>query len=213
MDDLNKHRSNLLSEFKSINNFRKLVLFPNKLCCKGNYELMTKLLSLGCGKIKDPMLRFYPDCLKRPIAFARLASAMDFFLNKKHPDDYWGLKFTERDQYHINHLNLINNCLFVVMDIKLFIDEIRKQNPIFNINEGVQAERGEVNEMHSFLNSIEIDYLDSLYNNYIFHTKEKDQRLPRSKFSIRNMRKISRSWTLEPDIIYSYTEHVNTDTE
>jgi hypothetical protein len=122
-------------------------------------------------------------------------------------------RYKETELERHRRINIINNCLFVVEDIKLFINEI-KNNGFPNINEGIQAERGLVNEMDSFLSSIEINYLDSLYNNYIYHTKEKEkERLPRSKFSVRNMRKISRSWGFSPYIISSYTDSLSSDTE
>ena len=81
-------------------------------------------------------------------------------------------KNTDLHDYQMYRINLINNCLFVVKDINLLSNEVRKYYP--SINEGVQGQRGEVNEMDSFLNSIEIDYLDSLYNNHKYHTEEKE---------------------------------------
>jgi hypothetical protein len=89
---------------------------------------------------------------------------------------------------------LLNSCLFVVKDINQFLDVIKK-NGFPNINEGVQSARGEVNEMDSFLSNIERDYLEYLYQNHVYHFNIANRNiLPRSKFSLRNIRKISKSF-------------------
>lgn len=90
-------------------------------------------------------------------------------------------------------INFLNSCLFVVEDINVLINNI-KNNGYPSINEGVQSNRGEVNQADEFLSDIESDYLDSLYNHYMYMFSEDEKyALSRFMFSKSNIRKISYS--------------------
>jgi hypothetical protein len=57
--------------------------------------------------------------------------------------------------------------VFVIDDKELFINSIREKG--YNINEGPQQWRGQINSINSFLNYLDTDYRESLYNHYNYH--------------------------------------------
>lgn len=141
--------------------------------------------------------------------FNYLANKPDIIFKEIYPEDesyiyeYGEQKRDEHIAYDANSLkqvNLMNSCLFVVEDINLFINEI-KYKGYHNINEGPQSLRGELNDIHSFLSSIENEYLDCLYNQYKYlinlpineEAVKNSLKLHRSMFSARNIRKIAKS--------------------
>lgn len=69
-----------------------------------------------------------------------------------------------------NDLNLLKDCLFVVKDLDLFINNI--QNTLkgeYNINQGPQKLRGHVNGISNALNLLDLDFRVSLFNQITHH--------------------------------------------
>lgn len=199
-------------ELKSTKSYTELFKYINKILYITKYKEMSNLVDLAFKKdwsnfIKNIMIN--PDVISElePI-FNYLAVAPHYKFKELYPhSDFTSYPYGEwkRNQqialnaYIQEKVNLINSCLFVVEDINLFINEIKNKG-YPTIKEGPQSLRGEVDEIKSFLSSIEKGYLDSLYNNYMYHVNELEEIniddkkiLHKSMFSARNMRKIARS--------------------
>ena len=63
--------------------------------------------------------------------------------------------------------NILNSSLYVVKDLNLLIDSIQKKG--YDVNEGPQKWRGQINSISSFLNILDLDYRESLFNHYQYH--------------------------------------------
>lgn len=201
------------TEFKCI---KEIFLFINHLhlCC--NYTIMSELVKLGCNPLPDKFeiqnenkTKFEFIC-KNWLEFTAMVFKM--VLLKDTTKDHWYKYISdiikhekpdiikhekpeklEQYFYDMSKINFINSCLFLVEDINLFLDNIRK-NGYPNINEGSQSRRGLVNDADDFLSDIETGYLDSLYNNYeLYPPNRLLGGLGRSMFSKRNIHKISYS--------------------
>ena len=79
------------------------------------------------------------------------------------------------------------NCIFMVKNLNRFKDNIKSNG--FEINEGPKRFRGQVNNINSFLSTLDMDYRNNLYEHYHYHTVDKKlgYTLDRSKFSFRNI--------------------------
>lgn len=188
----------LENQYAMFNKYRNVFLFINKLFMFGNCNLMSELVDLG---FKKNLREFAEKVLSHTITEPK-----EFIENKindiaknlvKDNSDFY------EDKRNLQNINVINSCLFVVEDINLLIKSI-KDKGYKDINEGTQPNRGNVDELDSFLCQIERDYLESLYNNHMYHMYDflgrslldknyikKEFLLPRSKFSVRNIRHIS----------------------
>lgn len=86
-------------------------------------------------------------------------------------------------------INLLNSCLFIVRDLKSFIGDLNNQG--HSVNEGPQPWRGQINSINGLLNSIDMDFRNSLYNHSLYHVKKGTVShrfaLDKSKFSFRNI--------------------------
>jgi hypothetical protein len=88
--------------------------------------------------------------------------------------------------------NPFNKILFVVKDKETLIKNISDKG--YNVNEGPQYWRGQINSINSFLNYLDVDYRNSLYNHSKLHYSKgnldnswKDETLTRKHFSFRNI--------------------------
>lgn len=64
-------------------------------------------------------------------------------------------------------VDFLNNMVFIVDNKELFINSIKEKG--YNVNEGPQQWRGHINSMSNFLNYLDTDYRESLYNHYNYH--------------------------------------------
>jgi len=99
-------------------------------------------------------------------------------------------KFFHLDDIDNNQdINLLNSKLFIVNDINAFRKEAKKNG--YDISEGPQKWRGQINSMSELLSSIDSDYRNSLYYHNNFHVRfgqvDIKYALPKSKFSFRNI--------------------------
>lgn len=99
--------------------------------------------------------------------------------------------FTDKTEINFDKdIHLLNNCLFVVKDIKVFIDKIRDYTNA-TISEGPSRLRGQVNSMNNFLNCLDKDFRNCLYEHNRYHLKRKNVSskyfLPKSCFSFQNV--------------------------
>jgi hypothetical protein len=85
--------------------------------------------------------------------------------------------------------------LFVVKDKEALLKSISDKG--YNINQGPQQWRGQINSMSSFLNYLDIDYRKSLYNHSKLHYSKgnldsswKDETLTKKHFTFRNINQI-----------------------
>jgi len=89
----------------------------------------------------------------------------------------------------IEPISIINGCLFVVEDIKKFVESIRNYN--YNINTGPQPLRGQVNSINNSLSILDMEYRKSLYNHHNHHLIKGNLysglRLGKDKFSFNNI--------------------------
>ena len=88
--------------------------------------------------------------------------------------------------------NPFNKLLFVVQDKEALLKNISDKG--YNINQGPQQWRGQINSMNSFLNYLDIDYRKSLYNHSKLHYSKgnldnswKDETLTKKHFTFRNI--------------------------
>ena len=89
----------------------------------------------------------------------------------------------------VNSINLINGCLFVVKNLKFFIDNVKEKG--YTVNGGPQAWRNQVNSINNFLICLDNDFRNSLYkhNRYHVYHKNIDSKflLNKNKFSFNNI--------------------------
>lgn len=88
--------------------------------------------------------------------------------------------------------NILNNSIFIVRDLNKFLNII-KTDPSFNLNQGNQKWRGQINSLNSFINSFDQDFRNSLYSYNQYHisvdTISPAYNLPRNLFSFNNIHK------------------------
>jgi hypothetical protein len=85
--------------------------------------------------------------------------------------------------------------LFIVQDKEALLKNISDKG--YNINQGPQQWRGQINSASSFLNYLDTDYRNSLYNHSILHYNKgnlsmewKDEILTKKHFTFRNIHEI-----------------------
>ena len=85
-----------------------------------------------------------------------------------------------------------NRLLFVVHDKTALLKNISDKGYI--LTQGPQAWRGQINSMNSFLNHLDVNYRNSLYNHSMLHYSKgnldnswKDETLTKKHFSFRNI--------------------------
>ena len=91
--------------------------------------------------------------------------------------------------------NPFNKLLFVVQDKEALLKNISDKG--YNINQGPQQWRGQINSINSFLNYLDTDYRKSLYNHSKLHYSKgnldnswKDEILTKKHFTFRNISQI-----------------------
>nr|YP_313624.1 hypothetical orf4 [Epidermophyton floccosum]AAW78230.1 hypothetical orf4 [Epidermophyton floccosum] len=138
---------------------------------------------------------FFLDIIKKSTIALNHDKLIEVFNNivKKNYEDLKLNKFTDIYSYCKidNDLDLINDTLFLIKDINTFLLDIRKLGYV--ISQGPQAWRGQINSMNHFLNNIDVDYRDNLYNHLDYHmyhgTAQFKEPLPRKAFSFKNIHK------------------------
>lgn len=155
---------------KYVLDLKDLVEFSSSLLYVGNYEKMTSLLDNSFSKN-------YYEYSK--IIYDNICS--DKFTNKK-------IIFNS----DIKLTNPFNKLLFVVQDKEALLKNISDKG--YNINQGPQQWRGQINSINSFLNHLDVDYRNSLYNHSILHYSKdniskmwKDEILTKKHFTFRNI--------------------------
>ena len=155
---------------KYVLDLKDLVEFSSSLTYVSNYEKMTCLLDNSFNKNYYEYSKIIYDTIC-PNKFTN----NKIFLN----DD---VKLT----------NPFNKLLFVVKDKETLLKNILDKG--YNVNQGPQQWRGQINSINSFLNYLDIDYRKSLYNHSKLHySKEnidkswKDNILTEEHFTFRNI--------------------------
>jgi len=136
---------NLLDESKSVD-FKSVVEFVNQLLHVNNCNNLASLLDLAFNK------KYFDFC--------------NLFYSPLHN------KNLKPNLLHLDNsipINLLDNMVFVIDDKESFINSIRKRG--YSVSEGPQQWRGHINSISSFLNHLDTDYRNSLYNHYIYHLK------------------------------------------
>jgi hypothetical protein len=88
--------------------------------------------------------------------------------------------------------SVLNSTLFIVKDLEDLIKQVGNKG--FVINQGPQKWRGQINSMNSFQGGLDMDYRESLYNHYDYHSGNLDPslytcKLGRKHFSFLNIHK------------------------
>lgn len=155
---------------KYILDLKSLVEFSKNLTYVSNYEKMTYLLDNSFNK------NYYQ--------YSKI------IYNTICPD-----KFTNKKIYFNNDVKLanpFNKLLFVVKDKETLLKNISDKG--YNVNQGSQQWRGQINSINSFLNYLDVDYRKSLYNHSKLHYSKgnidkswKDEILTKEHFTFRNI--------------------------
>lgn len=149
---------------------KNLIEFSRSLTYVSNYEKMTCLLDTSFNKNYYEYSKIIYDTI-----------CPDKFTNKK--------IFLNKD---VEFTNPFNNLLFVVKDKKTLLKNVSDKG--YNVNQGPQGWRGQINSINSFLNYLDTDYRKSLYNHSNLHYSKgnldnswKDKTLTKEYFSFRNI--------------------------
>lgn len=155
---------------KSILNLKDLVEFSYSLIYISNYEKMTYLFENSFNK------NYYE--------YSKI------IYNTLCPN-----KFSDKRIIFNNDIELtspFNRLLFVVNDKKTLLKNISNKGYI--LTQGPQAWRGQINSINSFLNCLDVNYRNSLYNHSMLHYSKgnldnnwKDETLTEKHFSFRNI--------------------------
>lgn len=155
---------------KYILDLKNLVELSSSLIYVSNYEKMTCLLD-------NSFSNNYYEYSK--IIYNTICS--DKFAKKK--------IFLNND---VKLTNPFNKLLFVVKDKEILLKNISDKG--YNINQGSQQWRGQINSLNSFLSHLDIDYRNSLYNHSKLHYSKgnldkswKDETLTKKHFTFRNI--------------------------
>lgn len=155
---------------KYILDIKSLVEFSNSLTYVSNYEKMTLLLDNSFNKNYYEYSKIIYDII-----------CSDKFTNKK-------VFFND----NVKLTNPFNKLLFVVKDKEALLKNISDKG--YNVNQGPQQWRGQINSINSFLNYLDVDYRKSLYNHSKLHYSKsnllatfKDETLTKEHFSFRNI--------------------------
>ena len=88
--------------------------------------------------------------------------------------------------------NPFNRLLFVVQDKEALLKNISDKG--YTVNQGYKQWRGQINSINSFLNYLDVDYRNSLYNHSMLHYSNgnldknwKDETLTKKHFTFRNI--------------------------
>ena len=130
---------------KYILDLKNLVELSSSLIYVGNYEKMICLLDNSYNKN-------YYEYSK--IMYNTICS--DKFTNKN-------IFFND----NVKLTNPFNKLLFVVKDKETLLKNISDKG--YNVNQGSQQWRGQINSINSFLNYLDVDYRESLYNHSKLH--------------------------------------------
>ena len=161
------------------NSYQKI----EKSCFKDHYELLnliTRLIYFADYLVMSKLLKFaYSDDYSNFIRLI-LKTIPGFDVDKKFElgSARWSVP-----------ISIINASLFVVHNINDFIKNIKAQG--FDVNQGPQPWRGQINSINSFLNSFDVDFRNSLYHHNKYHMEKRTissgSQIPRSEFSFKNI--------------------------
>ena len=154
-------KSNFKDHYELLNLITKLIYIAD-------YETMSKLLEFAYSDDYSNFIRLILKTIPR------------FDVNKKF----------ELSSFNRNKsISIINASLFVVHDVSRLIKHIKALG--FNVNQGPQPWRGQINSISSFLNSFDLDFRNSLYNHNKYHVEKGtislQSQIARSKFSFKNI--------------------------
>jgi len=155
---------------KYILDLKDLVEFSTSLLYVSNYEKMTCLLDKSFNKN-------YYEYSK--IIYNTLCSSK--FFEKK-------ILFNS----DVKLTNPFNRILFVVHDKQALLKNVSNQG--YTVTQGPPAWRGQINSINNFLNYLDVDYRNSLYNHSKLHYSKgnldnswSDETLTKKHFSFRNI--------------------------
>ena len=155
---------------KYILNLKDLVEFSYNLLYISNYEKMTCLLNHSFNKNYYE----YSKILYNTLCYSKYTNNKIIFNSD--------VKLT----------NPFNRLLFVVQDKEALLKNISDKG--YTVNQGYKQWRGQINSINSFLNYLDVDYRNSLYNHSRLHYSKgnldnswKDETLTRKHFTFRNI--------------------------
>ena len=163
---------NIINE-KYILDLKNLVEFSSSLIYVSNYEKMADLLDSSFNKDYYEYSKIiYNDLCPNKFSDNKI------ILNK-----------------YVELANPFNRLLFVVQDKEALIKNISDKGYI--ISQGSKQWRDQINSANSFLNYLDTDYRNSLYNHSILHYNKgnldsswKDEILTNKHFTFRNINQI-----------------------
>jgi hypothetical protein len=161
-----KNNENKFKSYESILN----IMF--KLVSPGDVNKMSDLIDFACNKLYFDFV----NSILINFEFYKL-------FNK---DIKTSIDWNKKDH------DILRGCLFIVPEIKSLIESIESKG--YLVNQGSQAWRGQIDSGKSLLDSIDIDFRQSLYNHNKFHYKkgtiDKNSLLTRDKFSYKCVHRV-----------------------
>lgn len=155
---------------KYVLDLKDLVEFSSNLLYVSDYEKITHLLNNSFNKNYYE----YSKIIYSSICPDRFTNNKIFFNND--------VKLTDP----------FNKLLFVIQDKETLLKNISDKG--YNVNQGPQQWRGQINSINSFLNYLDVDYRSSLYNHSKLHYSKgnldkswNDEILTKEHFSFRNI--------------------------
>ena len=164
-----------------------------------NFERIMENVSNSYYTITNTEIYRLINRLVIAIGINSMSKLVDLALKKEHEafikeilgslDNYSRLVRDLKDDRNIEPISIINSCLFVVKDIEKFIIHIRDNN--YNINQGPQPLRGQINSINNSLSILDMEYRKSLYNHNNHHVNSGNLasrlKLNKEKFSFNNV--------------------------
>jgi group I intron endonuclease len=168
--DFKDFRSYITSSDCAIRDLKSIFVLINKLIYIGNYKEMSNIIELAYKKDYLKSIKEILGSLKEYVLLEEYLRNIDLI--------------EERES-----INIINSCLFIVKNLNFFVDNVKKKGYV--VNGGPQSWRDQVNSINSFLNYLDNDFRNSLYNHNHFHVYsgniDKKFELNKSKFSFNNI--------------------------
>lgn len=100
-----------------------------------------------------------------------------------------GERFKEKTGLELKQIeaSLLHRMIFVTTDLTKFIDTIKSKG--YTINGGPQARRAEVNEMEAILTTLDTEFREAFYFNYMYNVSLKTVQhvLSHKHFSFKNI--------------------------
>lgn len=125
-------------------------------------------------------LMFYLELITKLIYvndIKKMCNIIEYGYNKDFKNYYkliYNMTNEEFETMNISIINpnysILNSSVFIINDLERFIKVLKGFN--FNVNQGPQKWRGQINSTSSFLSIVDMDYRESLFNHYVHHNSK-----------------------------------------